>query len=129
MCRECLLTSWRSPSCGLCPICRTILKRTELISCPTDSIFRVDVVKNWKESSKVSELLKCLEKIQKSGSGEKSIVFSQWTSFLDLLEIPLRRRGFQFLRFDGKLAQKGREKVLKEFNETKQKTVSDWIVV
>ncbi|CAL9242169.1 unnamed protein product [Arabidopsis halleri] len=123
MCRECLLTSWRSPSCGLCPICRTILKRTELISCPTDSIFRVDVVKNWKESSKVSELLKCLEKIKKSGSGEKSIVFSQWTSFLDLLEIPLRRRGFEFLRFDGKLAQKGREKVLKEFNETKQKTI------
>lgn len=82
------------------------------------------MVKNWKESSKVSELLKCLEKIKKSGSGEKSIVFSQWTSFLDLLEIPLRRRGFEFLRFDGKLAQKGREKVLKEFNETKQKTVS-----
>ncbi|KAL9282205.1 DNA repair protein RAD5B [Arabidopsis thaliana] len=123
MCRECLLTSWRSPSCGLCPICRTILKRTELISCPTDSIFRVDVVKNWKESSKVSELLKCLEKIKESGSGEKSIVFSQWTSFLDLLEIPLRRRGFEFLRFDGKLAQKGREKVLKEFNDTKEKTI------
>lgn len=63
-----------------------------------------------------------------SGTGEKSIVFSQWTSFLDLLEIPLRRRGIEFLRFDGKLAQKAREKVLKEFNETKQKTVSRSIV-
>ncbi|CAA7057378.1 unnamed protein product [Microthlaspi erraticum] len=123
MCRECLFASWRSTSCGTCPICRTILKKTELISCPTDSIFRIDVVKNWKESSKVSELLKCLEKIKMAGNGEKSIVFSQWTSFLDLLEIPLRRRGIEFLRFDGKLAQKGREKVLKEFNETKQKTV------
>lgn len=127
MCRECLLSSWQSSSCGLCPICRTILKKTELISCLTDSIFRVDVVKNWKESSKVSELLKCLEKIQRSGSGEKSIVFSQWTSFLDLLEIPLRRKGIEFLRFDGKLAQKAREKVLKEFNETKEKTVSKFI--
>ncbi|CAH8334779.1 unnamed protein product [Eruca vesicaria subsp. sativa] len=96
MCRECLLTSWRSTSCGLLPICRTVLKKTELISCPTESIFRVDVVKNWKESSKVSELIKCLEKIRMSGSGtgEKSIVFSQWTSFLDLLEIPLRKRGW-----------------------------------
>lgn len=63
-----------------------------------------------------------------SGTGEKSIVFSQWTSFLDLLEIPLRRRGIEFLRFDGKLAQKAREKVLKEFNETKQKTVSKLVV-
>ncbi|KAF2552456.1 hypothetical protein F2Q68_00035669 [Brassica cretica] len=78
---------------------------------------------NWKESSKVSELIECLEKIRMSGTGEKSIVFSQWTSFLDLLEIPLRRRGIEFLRFDGKLAQKAREKVLKEFNETNQKTV------
>ncbi|CAH2046595.1 unnamed protein product [Thlaspi arvense] len=123
MCRECLLTSSRSTSCGLCPICRTILKKTELISCPTESIFRLDVVRNWKESSKVTELLNCLEKIKRSGSGEKSIVFSQWTSFLDLLEIPLRKRGIEFLRFDGKLAQKAREKVLKEFNETKQKTI------
>ncbi|CAA7036815.1 unnamed protein product [Microthlaspi erraticum] len=91
----------------------------------TDSVSQseLDVVKNWKESSKVSELLKCLEKINTAGTGEKSIVFSQWTSFLDLLEIPLRRRGIEFLRFDGKLSQKGRKKVLKEFNETKQKTI------
>ncbi|KAF8113327.1 hypothetical protein N665_0051s0021 [Sinapis alba] len=123
MCRECPLTSWRSMSCGLCPICRTVLKRTELISCPTEIIFRVDVVKNWKESSKVSELIKCLEKIHMSGTGDKSIVFNQWTSFLDLLEIHLRRGGIEFLRFDGKLAHKAREKVLKEFNEIKQKTI------
>ncbi|KAK4586149.1 hypothetical protein RGQ29_023372 [Quercus rubra] len=123
MCRECLLSSWRTPTSGLCPICRQLLKKTELITCPTENQFRVDVENNWKESSKVSKLLDCLEQICESGSGEKSIVFSQWTSFLDLLEIPLKRRGVGFLRFDGKLVQKQRERVLKEFSETKDKMV------
>lgn len=123
MCRECLLSSWRTPTSGLCPICRQLLKKTDLIACPSENQFWVDVEKNWKESSKVSGLLECLEHIQLSGSGEKSIVFSQWTSFFDLLEIPLKRRGIGFLRFDGKLVQKQREWVLKEFSETKEKMV------
>lgn len=121
MCRECLLSSWRTPSAGLCPICRQYLKKNDLITCPSENKFRVDLDKNWKESSKVSKLLDCLERV--GHSGEKSIVFSQWTSFLDLLEIPLKRRGIGFLRFDGKLVQKNRERVLKEFNETGEKMV------
>ncbi|KAI6693437.1 hypothetical protein NL676_021147 [Syzygium grande] len=123
MCRECLLSSWLTHSSGLCPICRQMLRKNDLITCPTESQFRVDVEKNWKESSKVSKLLDCLENIRQSGSGEKSIVFSQWTSFLDLLEIPLKRRKFGYLRFDGKLAQKQRERILKEFNETNDKMI------
>lgn len=123
MCRECLLSSWRTPTAGLCPICRQLLKKTDLITCPSENQFRVDVEKNWKESSKISKLLDCLEQICWSGSGEKSIIFSQWTSFLDLLEIPLKRRGIGFLRFDGRLVQKQRERVLKEFSETKDKMV------
>ncbi|KAI8561032.1 hypothetical protein RHMOL_Rhmol04G0304300 [Rhododendron molle] len=124
MCRECLLSSWRTPSAGVCPICRQLLKKTDLITCPSENRFRIDVEKNWKESSKVTKLLECLENIAKSGLGEKSIVFSQWTSFLDLLEIPLRRKKIGFLRFDGRLAQKQRERVLKEFNETNEKMAS-----
>lgn len=123
MCRECLLSSWRTPLSGLCPICRQFIKKTELITCPSDNRFRIDVEKNWKESSKVMKLLDCLENIRVSGTGEKSIVFSQWTSFLDLLEISLKKKRIGYLRFDGRLAQKQREKVLKEFNVTKEKTV------
>lgn len=100
-----------------------MVTKNDLITCPSESRFQVDVEKNWKESSKIIKLLECLERIRCTGSGEKSIVFSQWTAFLDLLEIPLKRRGIGFLRFDGKLVQKQRERVLKEFNETKQKMV------
>nr|GEW34931.1 putative SWI/SNF-related matrix-associated actin-dependent regulator of chromatin subfamily A member 3-like 3 [Tanacetum cinerariifolium] len=123
MCRECLLSSWRSPVQGLCPICRQNLRKTDLITCPSDSKFRVDVEKNWKESIKVEKLLECLETIRQRQNGEKSIVFSQWTSFLDLLVIPLKRRKIGFLRFDGSLSQKNREKTLREFSETTDKMV------
>ncbi|XP_047317649.1 DNA repair protein RAD5B [Impatiens glandulifera] len=122
MCRECLLSSWRLPSGGVCPLCRQNVKQSELIVCPSEKI-DVDVYENWKESSKVNKLMDCLEIIGRNGCGEKSIVFSQWTSFLDLLEIPLKKRGIGFLRFDGKLAQKQRETVLKEFNQTSNKMV------
>ncbi|OVA13929.1 SNF2-related [Macleaya cordata] len=123
MCRECLLSSWTTSSGGPCPICRQQLRKNDLITCPSDNPFRVDIDNNWRESCKVANLLDCLETLQKSGSGEKSIIFSQWTSFFDLLEIPLSRKGIGFLRFDGKLSQKNREKVLKEFNETNKKMV------
>ncbi|XP_045802956.1 DNA repair protein RAD5B-like isoform X2 [Trifolium pratense] len=121
-CRECLFNCWGTSMGGKCPICRQSLKKSDLIALPTESPFKVDIENNLTESSKLSKLFDFLEKIQKY-SDEKSIVFSQWTSFFNLLENPLRRRGIGFLRFDGKLTQKQRESVLKEFNNTKEKRV------
>jgi len=122
-CRECLFSCWGTSSGGKCPICRKLLKKDDLIACPAQSPFKVDIKNNMTESSKVSKLFEFLERILNSPSGEKSIVFSQWTSFFDLLENPLRRRGISFLRYDGKLTQKQREKVLDEFNKTREKRV------
>ncbi|XP_047317619.1 DNA repair protein RAD5A isoform X2 [Impatiens glandulifera] len=115
LCRECLLTSWRNASSGLCPVCRKTVSKQDLITAPTDSRFQVDIEKNWVESSKVSALLLELEKLRPSGS--KSIVFSQWTAFLDLLEIPLSRSNITFVRLDGTLNLQQREKVIKMFSE------------
>ncbi|KAJ0941256.1 putative DNA helicase chromatin remodeling SNF2 family [Helianthus annuus] len=115
LCRECLLSSWRNSNSGLCPVCRKTVSKQELITAPTDSRFRVDIEKNWVESSKVSALLHELESFRSSGS--KSIVFSQWTAFLDLLQIPFARNNISFVRLDGTLNQQQREKVIKQFSE------------
>ncbi|KAK1383076.1 putative SWI/SNF-related matrix-associated actin-dependent regulator of chromatin subfamily A member 3-like 2 [Heracleum sosnowskyi] len=115
ICRECLLASWQSHTSGLCPVCRKTVTKHDLITAPTSSRFQVDIEKNWVESSKVSTLLSELENLRSSGS--KSIIFSQWTAFLDLLQIPLSRSKFAFLRLDGTLNQQQREKVLKQFSE------------
>ncbi|KAK3154235.1 hypothetical protein QOZ80_2BG0188000 [Eleusine coracana subsp. coracana] len=117
MCRECLLSSWRSAAAGLCPVCRMSMSKQDLITAPTNSRFRIDVDKNWVESSKISSLLQELEALRNSGA--KSIVFSQWTAFLDLLQIPLSRNNFSFTRLDGTLNLQQREKVIKEFSEDK----------
>ncbi|CAA7027711.1 unnamed protein product [Microthlaspi erraticum] len=115
LCRECLLASWRNSASGICPVCRKTVSKQELITAPTESRFQVDVEKNWVESSKITALLQELEGLRSSGS--KSILFSQWTAFLDLLQIPLSRNNISFLRLDGTLNQQQREKVLKEFSE------------
>lgn len=73
------------------PACRKTVSKQELITAPTDSRFQIDVEKNWVESSKVTALLHELEQLRAVNS--KSIVFSQWTAFLDLLQIALARCG------------------------------------
>ncbi|MED6180629.1 DNA repair protein rad5a [Stylosanthes scabra] len=115
LCRECLLASWRNSASGLCPVCRKTVSRQDLITAPTDSRFRIDIEKNWIESCKVTLLLHELESLRSSGS--KSIVFSQWTAFLDLLQIPFTRNNISFVRLDGTLNQQQREKVIKQFSE------------
>ncbi|KAG6432789.1 hypothetical protein SASPL_104376 [Salvia splendens] len=92
LCRECVLSSWRGSMSGLCPLCRKAVSKQELITAPTDSRFQVDVEKNWVESSKVSALMGELGNLESAGT--KSIVFSQWTAFFDLLQIPLSRYCF-----------------------------------
>ncbi|XP_004304707.1 PREDICTED: putative SWI/SNF-related matrix-associated actin-dependent regulator of chromatin subfamily A member 3-like 2 [Fragaria vesca subsp. vesca] len=115
LCRECLLASWRNSTSGLCPVCRKSVSKQDLITAPTESRFHVDIEKNWVESSKIVILLRELECLRSSGS--KSIVFSQWTAFLDLLQISLSRSNIPYLRLDGTLSQQQREKVLKQFSE------------
>lgn len=51
------------------------------------------------------------------GQGEKAIVFSQWTSFLDILQVPLEQDSIEFLRLDGSLSQTQRTEVLHSFEK------------
>jgi SNF2 family DNA or RNA helicase len=50
-------------------------------------------------SSKTDVLLDALETV--AAEGGKALVFSQWTSMLDLLEEPLRQKALAFVRLDG----------------------------
>ncbi len=50
-------------------------------------------------SSKITVLMNHLESLK--GEGHKALVFSQWTSYLDILEVALRKRGIAWVRLDG----------------------------
>ena len=62
-------------------------------------------------SSKVERLLESLEEAVEDG--HKSLVFSQWTSFLDLVEPHLDKAGIGFVRLDG--STRDRAGVVAEF--------------
>ncbi|KAF2666961.1 DNA repair protein, RAD5 [Microthyrium microscopicum] len=66
-------------------------------------------------STKISALLTELKKLRVQDPMTKSVVFSQFTSFLDLIEPALKRDHIAFLRFDGTMAQKQRAAVIDEF--------------
>ena len=70
---------------------------------------------NGASSAKISSLVSHLRRLRREDPQTKSVVFSQFTSFLDLIEPALERDGIAFLRFDGSMAQKARAAVLAEF--------------
>jgi len=65
-------------------------------------------------SSKVESLLEALETAAEDG--HKSLVFSQWTSLLDLIEPALERVGIGFTRLDG--STRDRAAVVDAFQES-----------
>jgi superfamily II DNA or RNA helicase len=62
-------------------------------------------------SSKIEMLLEALE--DAAADGHRALVFSQWTSLLDLVEPHLARAGIRFTRLDGKT--KDRAAVVSDF--------------
>ncbi|KAK7420318.1 DNA helicase rad5 [Neonectria magnoliae] len=74
-------------------------------------------------SAKVVALISELRALRREHPQMKSVIFSQFTSFLSLIEPALTRNNIKFLRLDGSMAQKARAAVLAKFTETKGFTV------
>lgn len=64
-------------------------------------------------SAKIAALLTHLTSLPRS---TKSVVFSQFTSFLDLIAPQLAKHNITHLRFDGSMSQKLRAQVIRSFN-------------
>lgn len=71
--------------------------------------------KGWLSSTKIDLCLSRLDAIQNEFPGEKVIIFSQFTSFLDLLEVPLLSRGIEYLRYDGSMSSSDRTTAVRDF--------------
>ena len=55
------------------------------------------------QSAKINELIRYLEVFD---AQDKTLVFSQFTSFLDLVAASLKEKGILFCRFDGSMQAK-----------------------
>lgn len=64
-------------------------------------------------STKMVEMIRLLKEWE--STGDKTIIYSQWTSLLDLIEIVFSHHGIQSVRFDGKMDRASRDSVLSQF--------------
>jgi DNA repair protein RAD5 len=88
-----------------------------LTSNPKISLRRINPLSpTLRTSAKISALITHLTRIRKINPQSKTVVFSQFTAFLDLISPALSRSGLNHLRFDGTLSQKARADVLARFN-------------
>lgn len=122
-CRNCLLAVLQRG--GKCPICRVAISAGSITTLPRKSRFSVDLDSKWRSSAKIDALLSDLgERRQRRNDGKegigKSVVFSQFTSMLDLVEHALKKDGFPTLRIDGSVPQAKRADILQQFESEKE---------
>lgn len=77
-------------------------------------INEIDMTK-WRSSTKIEALTEELSLLRRRDSTIKSIVFSQYVNFLDLVHWRLRRAGFKCCRLDGRMTPQARDTVIKSF--------------
>jgi len=77
-------------------------------------------IENIYSSTKINALLYELNQLRQNDPYAKSIIFSQWTSMLDLIEAPLQDSGYKFVRLDGTMSQSQRELSINQFNKNSE---------
>ncbi|XP_010623589.1 helicase-like transcription factor isoform X2 [Fukomys damarensis] len=104
-----------------CPLCRNDIHGDNLLECPPEELTCDSEKKSnmeWTSSSKINALMHALIDLRKKNPNIKSLVVSQFTAFLSLIETPLKASGFVFTRLDGSMAQKKRVESIQGFQST-----------
>ncbi|KAH6585349.1 hypothetical protein BASA61_006915 [Batrachochytrium salamandrivorans] len=86
---------------------------------------RIDTLANspWITSTKIERVMIHLKATRESHPGEKTIVFSQFTKMLDLLQVPLTNSNIKFTRYDGSMDAKERDNSLRQLRDDPETTV------
>ncbi|ROV92655.1 hypothetical protein VSDG_06587 [Cytospora chrysosperma] len=110
-CRSCVksyLSSQDQPDCPQCHIPLSIdleqpeIEQDEALVKKSSIINRINM-KNWTSSSKIELLVHELHKLRSDKASHKSIIFSQFTTMLQLIEWRLRRAGITTVMLDGSM--------------------------
>ncbi|KAH8804599.1 SNF2 family N-terminal domain-containing protein [Xylogone sp. PMI_703] len=122
-CRECArnyLSSTDSPDCPQCHIPLSIdleqpdIEQDEQLVKKSSIINRIKM-ENWTSSSKIETLVHDLHELRSHNSSSKSIIFSQFTTMLQLVEWRLRRAGITTVMLDGSMTPAQRQASINHF--------------
>lgn len=75
--------------------------------------------REWETSAKIEKVMEILEATQNRKENEKTIIFSQFTSMLDLIEVPISRKDWNYKRYDGSMSSNARNDAVLEFTDRK----------
>ncbi|KAJ4349000.1 DNA repair protein rad16 [Ascochyta clinopodiicola] len=106
--------------CPRCHIALTIDFEQPELEQDVDSVKKTSIInrikmENWTSSTKIEMLVYDLYKLRSKKQTLKSIVFSQFTSMLQLIEWRLRRAGFNTVMLDGSMTPAQRQKSIDHF--------------
>jgi SNF2 family DNA or RNA helicase len=77
---------------------------------------------NWEDSAKVTQVIELLKEIQETD--EKTIIFSQWTTLLDMIECQIKDKlNIRYCRYTGKMSRNQRDEAVQDFVENPRNTV------
>lgn len=105
-----------------CPNCRELFDPDDLLILKSKKgeVPKFALHNASQESAKIGALLRHLKQLQDTAAGEQIVIFSQFSSYLDILETELREAFptdiAQIYKFDGRLNLKERATVLQEFS-------------
>ncbi|KAH7087734.1 SNF2 family N-terminal domain-containing protein [Paraphoma chrysanthemicola] len=106
--------------CPRCHIALSIDFEQPELEQDEDSVKKTSIInrikmENWTSSTKIEMLVYDLYKLRSKKQTLKSIVFSQFTSMLQLIEWRLRRAGFNTVMLDGSMTPAMRQKSIDHF--------------
>ena len=106
-----------------CPMCRAELKDESNLVHPANDCGdeAADDQIDMDESS--SKLESMMEILAATKTGDKTIIFSQWTKFLDIVQARLDRDGYRYCRLDGTMNPGKRDDALRSLNEDSKCTI------
>lgn len=105
-------------------MCRAELKNNESLVQPAEEISEAapSAIDIDTTSSKIEALVSILKASSKK-SGTKTVVFSQWTSFLDIVQKQLVGHGFNFTRLDGTMNVARRDEAIASLTNDPECTI------
>lgn len=76
---------------------------------------------DFKSSTKLDALIQNLGRLRDQDPCFRAVVFSQFTSFLDLIQVALDREKYDSYRFDGTMDMKKKAAAISEFKSSSRK--------
>ncbi|KAG0210473.1 DNA repair protein rad16 [Mortierella sp. GBA30] len=130
-------SSVEAPECPVCHIPLTIdLQQPTYVKDETEhdaevrhkTFARTSIVNRinmdtWRSSTKIEALVELLYNLQREDRSTKSICFSQYVTFLDLIKWRLEKAGFKCVKLDGHMTPYQRDASIKKFSDDPTITV------